>query len=201
MRQSRVKPTVSYAQAAQQAPPPPGAGTPDPTKAMTGLMCLFHAHLANVASPGCFQQMLSASLADNGLQDVRLPPPPPLQAPEALARAFSLVTGHTPSASASTADTQDTPPDTAATASTSASDASEDDAESVASSASEEDTEGDAVLRNPQKPSLRLRRQVGDQEAEASHHPSRPQPVAKKRDTGILQQRAVKLFLTTSRTN
>ncbi|KAK8380745.1 hypothetical protein O3P69_007992 [Scylla paramamosain] len=63
---------TTYTQIAQATPSPTGLTTPDPSKTLAGLMCLFHAHLANASSLGCFQQTLSASLAENGLPDVKL---------------------------------------------------------------------------------------------------------------------------------
>ena len=61
----------------------------DPSQTLTGLMCLLHAHLSNTSSPGWFQQTLSASLAQNGLPDVKLPPPPSLPGPEDIVSAFT----------------------------------------------------------------------------------------------------------------
>ena len=84
-RQSHVRPSVTFAQAAQGSQPPKptvSSTTADPSQTLTGLMCLLHAHLANASSPCCFQQILSASLAQNGLPDVKLPPRPPLRGPE-----------------------------------------------------------------------------------------------------------------------
>ena len=130
-RQARVKPSVSYAQVAQApqptTPSPSVFGAPDPSKTLAGLMCLFHAHLANAAAPGCFQQTLSAGLAENGLPDVKLPPPPPLQSSDAMARALAMggsLTAAVPPASVPPAATP-TPPEDAT---------DPDDAVSVASS-------------------------------------------------------------------
>ena len=90
-RQSHVRPNVTFAQAAQGSLPPQSTASNivDPSQTLTGLMCLLHAHLANASSPGCFQQTLSASLAQNGLPDVKLPPPPPLRGPEDIVRVFT----------------------------------------------------------------------------------------------------------------
>ncbi len=135
MRQARTKPGVSFAQATSASlpatPQPPNLGPIDPTKSLTGLMCLLHAHLSNVASPGCFQKTLSASLAENGLPNVKLPSPPPLQAPDAFARAVSLAT----SLASPTAPSVSTP-------STTAQGVTEDSA-SAASSASEDSEDED----------------------------------------------------------
>lgn len=72
-----------------------GAPDPDPSQTLAGLMRLFHAHLANLSAPGCFQQTLSAGLASNGLPDIKLPPPPPLQHPEAFMRALAVAAPNT----------------------------------------------------------------------------------------------------------
>ena len=90
--QSDVRPSVTFAQTAQGTQPPqPTASSAiaDPSQTLTGLMCLLHGHLSNASSPGCFQQTLSASLAQNGLPDVKLPPPPPIRGPEDIVRAIT----------------------------------------------------------------------------------------------------------------
>ncbi|KAK8389842.1 hypothetical protein O3P69_009085 [Scylla paramamosain] len=46
---------------------------------MAGFMCVLHAHLVN-ADLGSFQATLTESLRLNGLEDVKLPPDPPLAA-------------------------------------------------------------------------------------------------------------------------
>ena len=113
---------------------------PDPSKTLTGLMCLFHAHLANASSPGCFQKTLSDSLAENGLPDVKLPPPPPSQGLEAMLRAFSVGAPHAASQTPAA-----TPTETDSTV--------EDDAASVSSSApsssSSDETETDEPEETP----------------------------------------------------
>ncbi len=70
LRQKRIQgATTTYAQATTSN------GIPDSTgQHMTGLMCLLHAHLANVAEPGSFQKTLSESLAKNGIPEVKLAP-------------------------------------------------------------------------------------------------------------------------------
>ena len=127
-RQARVRPSVSIAQAAQSAPAPAAPIPADPTKTLASLMCLFHAHLANTSAPGCFQETLSASLAENGLPDVQLPSPPPHRAPESLFRGFALAPEPVPSPATASA-----PEDNVSTPS--------DDASSVASTTSDDDTE------------------------------------------------------------
>ena len=58
---------TSYAQAAHSSAVPDVMGVQ-----MTGLMCLFHAHIANFAEPGSFQKSLSENLAKNGPPEVKL---------------------------------------------------------------------------------------------------------------------------------
>lgn len=90
IRKAHVRPGVSYAQTTtQQAPAPTGLASPDPTKSLAGLLCLWHAHLTNSTNPGCFQQVLSKGLADNGLPDIKLPPPLPLRPSESVVRALA----------------------------------------------------------------------------------------------------------------
>ncbi len=67
--------SISYAQAASS---PASEGTQGLN--LTGLVCVMHAHMVNCAEPGSFQTTLSASLAMNGLPDIKLPPNPPSQA-------------------------------------------------------------------------------------------------------------------------
>ncbi|KAK8395468.1 hypothetical protein O3P69_006260 [Scylla paramamosain] len=141
VRQAQAKQwNTSYAQAAQATPSPTRHPTLDPSKTLDGLICLFHAHLANASSPGCFQQTLSASLAENGQPDVKLPPPPPFQAPEAIIRAFSMGAAHTaplvPTASHSTTDAPPASDDAGSVASSAPSSSSDE-----ASEASEQDSD------------------------------------------------------------
>ena len=123
LRQARTRPGVSFAQAASASTSAtPSFGAIDTTKSLAGLMCLLHAHLSNIASPGSFQQALSAGLAENGLPNIKLPPPPPVQGPEALLRALTSASSPaTPSPStASVPPTTSAPPPTAASATASA---------------------------------------------------------------------------------
>ncbi|KAK8373767.1 hypothetical protein O3P69_011696 [Scylla paramamosain] len=136
MRQARTKPGVSFAQTTsaslQPHPnPPPNLGPIDPHQVADRIDVLASRTSFQCGLSGCFQQTLSASLAENGLPNVKLPPPPPLQAPDAFARAVSLAT----SLAAPTAPPVSTP-------STTAQGATEDSA-SAASSASEDSEDED----------------------------------------------------------
>ena len=62
---------TSYAQAAHSSAVQDAMGAQK-----TGLMCLFHAHMAKFAEPGSFQKSLSENLAKNGLPEVKLTPIP-----------------------------------------------------------------------------------------------------------------------------
>ncbi|MPC63622.1 hypothetical protein E2C01_057722 [Portunus trituberculatus] len=72
-----VQPGVSFAQDTQAAlvTAPSGPATPDLSKSLSGLLCVFHVRMANMYNPGCFQQFLSTSLAKNGLPDLKIASP------------------------------------------------------------------------------------------------------------------------------
>lgn len=82
--------STSYAQASSSTATPSPMGS-HMTGHMTGLMCLMHAHIANIADPGSFQKVLTENLKKNGLPDVTLTP-----IPRAAVVFSALVGGHVP---------------------------------------------------------------------------------------------------------
>lgn len=70
-----TRPTVTYATATLQSPPPPSAAFPGVHT--TPMVCLVNAHLRNAVKPGTFQVAFSSELARNGIPDVQLDPDQP----------------------------------------------------------------------------------------------------------------------------